>query len=196
MSESRTSDILTATDGDVWLVTRLQRFRVSSTAVGMVCRPWEAMMKWPFAQEGHGSNKEPREIEMLDDDPSALEIILNIAHLRFEAVPQSLGFEQLLSLATLTDKYQATRVLRPWISLWMMDISRFVGKPGYEECAWIAWEFGLEVDFERIVTHLILNAKTDKEGRCLVDDECLIGKQLPSGMIGQFFGSCRSPVLT
>ncbi|KAK3616282.1 hypothetical protein LTR56_026057 [Elasticomyces elasticus] len=122
-------------------------------------------------------------MEMQDDDPDALKIVLNIAHLRFEAVPQSLDFKQLLSLAILTDKYQATRVLRPWIANWTMDLTRFVGKPGYEECAWIAWEFGLEVEFEHIVTYLILHAKVDHEGSCLVDDEYLESKQLPSGLI-------------
>ncbi|KAK5694967.1 hypothetical protein LTR17_024728 [Elasticomyces elasticus] len=122
-------------------------------------------------------------MEMQDDDPDALKIVLNIAHLRFEAVPQSLDFKQLLSLAILTDKYQATRVLRPWIADWTMDLTRFVGKPGYEECAWIAWEFGLEVEFEHIVTYLILHAKVDHEGSCLVDDEYLESKQLPSGLI-------------
>ena len=184
MSEKITSNTIFFPGADVKLITGLQAFWVSSKAVGLVCRPWEAMVNWPSTKEVQENHVEPREICMEDDDPAALEILLNITHLRFEAVPRSLDFEQLLSLAILTDKYQATRILRPWINDWTMDLRRFIGKPGYEEWAWMAWEFGLEVEFERITTHLVLNAKVGDGGSHLVDDEHLEGKQLPSGLIG------------
>lgn len=53
------------------------------------------------------------EIDFRDNNAIALEILLNIAYLRFKKIPNKLEYRQLLALSILTDKYQATPLIIP-----------------------------------------------------------------------------------
>jgi hypothetical protein len=66
----------------------------------IACPPWAAMLIGPFAetQAAH-----PRIIDMRDNDHDALEILMNIIHLRFSKLPKTnkLTIEKLGCLARL-----------------------------------------------------------------------------------------------
>ncbi|KAK7734345.1 hypothetical protein SLS57_000038 [Botryosphaeria dothidea] len=67
---------------------------------------WKAI---PFNEGTRGD----RVIPLPDDDPEGLAILLNIAHFRFERVLMVLTFHGLLHVAILTEKYRATKMVRP-----------------------------------------------------------------------------------
>ncbi|EGP83044.1 uncharacterized protein MYCGRDRAFT_28401, partial [Zymoseptoria tritici IPO323] len=102
-----------------------------------------------------------------DDDWSALELVLRIAHLQFDRISSAISLADLLQLSILTDKYQATGIVRPWVSGWIQtswDKSTAAQKVQH---IWIAWEYGLITDFEKLVSTLVLEAQTNEYGTAL-----------------------------
>ncbi|KAK0637570.1 hypothetical protein DIS24_g10694 [Lasiodiplodia hormozganensis] len=117
-------------DGDVRITVHDHNgpriFIACSKAMGFVCSPWKRMLDGAFreAQAGEGGMKE---IWLPDDDPKALTILLNIAHLRFDKLPkEELPFETLRDLIVLSNKYCTTAILKPWIATWT---NFFLGSP-------------------------------------------------------------------
>ncbi|KAK8232572.1 hypothetical protein HDK77DRAFT_498648 [Phyllosticta capitalensis] len=142
-------------------------FIVSSKAMSMACGAWNSMLNGPFKEAQSTSGD--WEIELPEDDPAALAVLLNIVHLRFDLVPDELGFALLLQITVLTDKYDITRLIRPWATSWFQaaqDIASTT-KSGYEEWLWIAWELGQKNTFETLAAHLIQTVHVDADGRCL-----------------------------
>ena len=112
-----------------------------------------------------------------------MEIILNIAHLKFEKIPFTLELEEMVSLAVLTDKYGATKIVRPWIPSWTAHLKQYVKKPGFEQFLWIAWEFGMSEEFNRIAAGIVLQAGVTGDGTELVMDDKILHDRIPPGLI-------------
>lgn len=70
------------------------------------------MMKY-YSILGRKAGNGLLEIDFGDNNAAALEILLNIAYLRFKKIPNKLEYRQLLALSILTDKYQATPLIIP-----------------------------------------------------------------------------------
>ncbi|KAK8188430.1 uncharacterized protein BKA78DRAFT_345766 [Phyllosticta capitalensis] len=146
-------------------------FLVSSKAMSLASDVWKAMFNGHFreAQQPSGTNQQ-REVSFPDDDARALEILLNIAHMRYDLVPQKLSFSRLVQVTVATDKYGATKLLRPWYKAWMGDVIYLLTRPGHEEWLWIAWELGQTETFKTLVSHLVRVTWVDKDG-CLRNSE-------------------------
>ncbi|GME62712.1 hypothetical protein GTA08_BOTSDO02876 [Neofusicoccum parvum] len=125
--------------GDVCLLVqdesdkdKVGRFIVSSKALTFACEAWNRML----GPDGHFMEAQPidgmREIP-LSDNPSALAILLNIAHLRFKEVPRTLSFDDLLEVSVLTDRYGATTLVKPWVADWIKSLENTVEQYGNEE---------------------------------------------------------------
>ncbi|KAK8223642.1 hypothetical protein HDK90DRAFT_97554 [Phyllosticta capitalensis] len=164
-------------------------FIVSSKAMSMACVAWNSMLNGSFKEAQPTSGE--REVELPDDDPAALEVLLNIAHLRFDWVPSWLYFNVLLQVTVLTDKYDMTRLIRPWATSWFQTAQRLVSvtQSGYEEWLWIAWELGQTHTFETLATHLVKSVRVDNNGNCTTNTGKLLdpcrstGQQFPPGII-------------
>ncbi|OJD38598.1 nuclear pore protein [Diplodia corticola] len=139
-------------------------FVVSSKAMRLACAPWRVMLApdGPFLEAQKIGQKE---LSFPDDDAAPLTTLLHIAHLNFDKVPQNMTFRSLLSLAVLTDKYGATRLVRPWIKSWITDVSHLLLDPGYEEWLWIAWEFGQIASFQQLARKLVSDVRMTSGGR-------------------------------
>ncbi|KAF8444345.1 hypothetical protein BDZ91DRAFT_803794 [Kalaharituber pfeilii] len=59
------------------------------------------------------------EIQLLDDNPNALAVILRAIHLQSDWVPDSLTTEQLYQVAVLCDKYDMRQSLELWLRKWI-----------------------------------------------------------------------------
>ncbi|KAI1134664.1 hypothetical protein F5Y05DRAFT_397810 [Hypoxylon sp. FL0543] len=130
-------------------------------------------------------------VRLPDDNPKAMGVILNMLHACFETIPTSVcyfcdrsrhpfnrcfDYWDLYQLAQLTDKYDLTRILRPWAKDWVKDISPHATSPllciGYsgrpatfvELLSWIAWELGDIATFKSTAKHLILNCTMQPGG--------------------------------
>ncbi|KAK8071903.1 hypothetical protein PG996_005251 [Apiospora saccharicola] len=141
--------------GDVKLIAKrvvhgetvLQSFVASRTAMIRACKPWERMLAGSF---GEAQFDHPRILDFTEDSFVALEIVMNVIHLRFGDVPQRLALANLAELAMLTDKYMLTAIMAPWVERWINYLQSTVDKRGNEVYwLWISWEFGLLDIFDR-----------------------------------------------
>lgn len=192
--------------GDITLLVRDheqaidKRFVVSSKTMTFACNAWERML----APDGHfkeaQSTNAMQEIPFPDDNAAALSILLNIAHLRFEKIPPTLDFGNLLALSVLTDKYGATSLVRPWIKGWIDQLRDEVDLSGREEWLWVAWEFGEQDVFEHLTKKLTkeVTVRSDgkpvtQEGRVLdpEDDGCFF----PPGIIESIVAVRRQTIV-
>lgn len=152
---------------------RILIFVVSSHAMAPVCDAWahmatrhdrckeEEMAENVGSADGGGVASVP----LPDDDPDGLEVLLNIAHLRFDRVPEKLKFKRLLAVAVLMEKYGVTKMVRPWWQRWLAAVKDKAHVPGYEELLYIAWAFGDEKVLKSGVDHLIRSVGLDEEER-------------------------------
>lgn len=169
-------------------VKQQKTFLVSSKAMRLACDVWNKMLApdSPFLEAkevGHGKLSFP------EDDAAPLAILLHIAHLNFDKVSHYISFQQLLDLAVLTDKYGATKLVRPWIQSWIAVVQHLLLQPAYEEWLWIAWEFGQSRSFRQLAVHLVQEVKRTADGQCVTQkgrilDPSADNCHLPPDIIG------------
>lgn len=175
--------------GDLRLRTDTQDFIVSSKAMCLASPVWRAMLdpQGPWAKQASGTYSLP------EDDQNALLIILRIAHLHFNELPDVLVvYEHLLQLAVLCDKYDTVQLVRPWISKWQAPLQAQAeesgrdGYLGYETWLFIAWTFGDKAVFKKISRTLVLTSTfttVDDEPRLINAMGDLVGDTVPPGSI-------------
>ncbi|KAI1254013.1 hypothetical protein MGN70_004408 [Eutypa lata] len=118
---------------------------------------------------------EPWTVNLPDDDHDALKVLLDIVHSNFDKVPNSVtDLDDLYHIAVLTDKYDMTHLLRPWIRQWespkyeempLWDDSRGKSQDCFlEKHLWIAWQFGAQRRLYRLVRDLAQYSCLDENG--------------------------------
>jgi hypothetical protein len=118
---------------------------VSSAALILASPVWNKFIHppWEEVKDPAASNKE-KEIDCSEDNAYALLILLNIAHLRFDLVPNRLSCVDLYNVAILVDQYQCVKLVRPWLTFWLTDEEIQSKQAGQEGWLFIAWAFGRE----------------------------------------------------
>lgn len=95
-------------------------FLVSAKAMSLASPVWRTMLDpegpWRKQSSSWGS------LRLMDDEPGALLILLDIAHLAFHEVPGTPSFEKLVQLSVLCDKYDTVPLVRPWVARWIRDL--------------------------------------------------------------------------
>ncbi|RYP08026.1 hypothetical protein DL764_002172 [Monosporascus ibericus] len=155
---------------------------VDSKALSRSSRVWRAML-----DEGCAESKRPEPdqdwvVELPEEDPEAMLIILNIIHHRYGGVPRgekAMPIHSLYCLTVLTDKYGLTSLLQPWAQTWTKGLKdelprnteAAAGKSSLtlnslELLLWIAWELGNEQLFRGVYGYLVLNT-TVEEGHLI-----------------------------
>ncbi|KAF2136032.1 uncharacterized protein K452DRAFT_313517 [Aplosporella prunicola CBS 121167] len=104
-----------------------------------------------------------------------------------------MNFRSLLDLLILTDKYGATKLVRPWIKTWIADVQHLLLEPAYEEWLWIAWEFGRLASFQELAVHLVKEVRVTANGRCVTQKGRILDPsgescQLPPDIIESILG--------
>ena len=166
-------------------------FRVSRSNMCCACKPWKAMLK-PSSLFREGA-LHTAEVSFEDDDPPALRILLDIAHLNFNQIPKRLDFVTLLKISVLCDKYDTVRLVTPWIRKWTESLKEQVYAPGHEEWLFIAWTFG-DVNTYTLLTHdLVLGSRASYDGTLLGKTGLPIGQYMPPEAIGRL---CRKAIHT
>ncbi|KAF8536323.1 hypothetical protein BDD12DRAFT_851541 [Trichophaea hybrida] len=74
-----------------------------------------------------------------DHDPTALFIVFLILHARMQILPESVHFDNLVSVAAICDYYNISAVLQPWCGKWIDNWRQFIGTPGYEDWLFVSW---------------------------------------------------------
>jgi len=169
--------------GDIRLIVssadnNKKNFLVSSAALRMASVKWQALLNSMDSQS-------LAEIEFSDDDLCTIEIILQIAHLRFDDLPTSLNFTDLLNLAITCHKYEVVRLVGPFLRSWAWPWSPVFQESGYEQWLFIAWVFGYQDAFEALTDHLAATTRSNSEGDCLTSDGILSNDRMPRFIVGK-----------
>lgn len=187
-------------DGDFDLVvglgTESRTFCVSSKVMCLASPVWRAMLSLEhgFQESSPGTNV----ITLPEDDVLSIFIVLLASHVRFQEIPGSVTFKQLVNLCVVCDKYDCISVLQPWLSGWLALYKQDVMIPGWEEWAFIAWVVGDEAIFEQATDYIIVTSITMFDSDDLRNElsEKLEGK-IPSALASKsHFLIHRSPKCT
>ncbi|KAK1584932.1 uncharacterized protein LY79DRAFT_279731 [Colletotrichum navitas] len=164
-SASAVSNELVTYDQDGDLTIRvgpsLNPFRVDSKTVSRSSLVLKRMLFGGFA-ESRPSDGSDWVVDLPDDDCASMEILFGIIHGAFEKVPTELSLWNLYDLLAHTEKYDATRLLRPWAKAWLRNPS-VVGQTEEPELLCVAWELGDSALFKQML-HKITN-------ECLIDND-------------------------
>lgn len=109
--------------GEIYLCTPTKRFQVFSPALRLASPVFSRMLDptSPFLegrQLANSTHTSPAAIPVEDDDPDAMEVILNIAHHNGHRVPKKITAEMIFAIAALCDKYDMGAALSGWAGLW------------------------------------------------------------------------------
>ncbi|KAI1736465.1 hypothetical protein F4680DRAFT_432223 [Xylaria scruposa] len=144
-------------------------FIVCSRTLARASLVWNVMLNGEFKESKRfRSREEP--VDLPEDDPRPMALLLNIIHGRFDRVPSYdcvMNIRDLYDISVVTDKYDMAHVLRPWASGWLRSTHRLNKWPHLSlreqychERLWIYWELGDKVNFEKIANGLLLNSST------------------------------------
>ncbi|KAK1981485.1 hypothetical protein LZ30DRAFT_592637 [Colletotrichum cereale] len=129
-------------DGDLIICVgpESRRYRIDSKTLSRSSPVFKKMLFGGFA-ESRPSDGGDWTVDLPDDDSTSMDIMLNIVHGAFEFVPEYLSLKHLYSLLALTEKYDATRLLRPWARAWIQN-EAIKDQTGEPELLSVAWEMG------------------------------------------------------
>ena len=166
-------------------------FHVANAAMCLASPVWDKMLA-PGGSFKEGKNgHHDTAVNFHDDDPGALHILLNIAHLRFKDIPAELTFEELLQISMLSDKYDMVQLLGPWVSDWVRALKSRAFEVGFEEWLFIAWALGDHEMHDNLSRHLVLTVRMSKDGVCVNQSGQRLGQTMPPQAIGKLI-SMRS----
>ena len=106
-------------------------------------------------------------VELPEDNPQAMKILLSSMHSQYEHVPTALSLTELYQVLLVCDKYDTIRMIRPWAQLWFLPHTPLAKSTGNEILMWIAWELGSENVFREVAARLCLECEVDPEGHLL-----------------------------
>ncbi|KAH8802901.1 hypothetical protein F5884DRAFT_489470 [Xylogone sp. PMI_703] len=184
-SENNYDELFTFESGDVEILATYDNKpvvgKVSSQALALaspvwrkfVFPPWRSLQPEDSAidlnspnENSSGSHK-ANQIDFKEDDGQALLLILRIAHLRFNQIPNKLVYEELLEIAVLVDQYDCYELVQPWLKNWLVDEEKESLIPGHENWLFIAWVFHRKKVFENLATRMVKTIRVNDKGQAL-----------------------------
>jgi hypothetical protein len=155
---------------------------VSSAALSIASPVWKKFLYPPWST----SNTPVTQLDFTSDEPIALLLLLNIAHLQFRNIPIMLDYPTLLEVAILCDQYACVSLVYPWLETWLiLDEEKESKEEGKEGWLFIAWVFGRESIFEALAEKLVLEIKVGKDRSCLTKKGKALPEPMPNGIIGK-----------
>src|SRR5690606_8868525 len=107
-------------DGDLNLRAATTTFKVCSATLRRSSPVWKAMLFGPWKESKPTKNTGKKWlIELPEDPPTALKIVLAILHTQVDAVPSAVDVPVFADILVLTDKYDMRKIIWPWIFEWV-----------------------------------------------------------------------------
>jgi hypothetical protein len=165
--------IMVDDDGDLRLVVGVDRrgFVVCSRSVARASRVFKRMLSGGFRESRQATETlAPWVVELPEDDPKAAEPLLCIAHSRFDTIPATLTPLELHSLLVFAEKYDMTKLMRPWVQAWMPQPEDWQDSSAdYGTMIGIAWGLGIQDAFLDVTKRMVVEYRVGADGQ-LVDD--------------------------
>ncbi|KAH7090248.1 hypothetical protein FB567DRAFT_438069 [Paraphoma chrysanthemicola] len=164
-------------------------FQVNKGSVRHASSVWGAMLSGDWAESGMS------EVAFPDDSCYAFQIVLEIAHLQFAKLPESLTQKQLIDIAKLADKYDLGQVLpavvefKKWLQPYKDSAGHWPTDTDFQDFAIITSAFKLPAEFDYIINWLALHVNVDELGKYYYQDskqkKVTLGSCLPSRVFGK-----------
>lgn len=112
-------------DGDATLVVSnaldnsKRRFLVSTVVLSLASRYFDRLFNGHMAEARKLSNGGPVSVDLDEDDPRAVELILRVLHHQAPDPSVHLDLSLIASIALHADKYDTCTVLEPWVTHWL-----------------------------------------------------------------------------
>lgn len=168
-------------NGDLVLLVGHQTegsFRVCSRTLARASEVFRKMLFGGFMESrSRYHNDTDWEVKLPEDNADAMGIFLSIVHGNFDDVPGTMALRPLYDLLSLTNKYDATHVVRPWARAWIQD-KDVMSRTSEPELLCVAWELGHHSLFKDILEKIAVNVSIGKNG------EVFFGKRTPNGVSG------------
>ena len=165
-------------------------FLVCSRTIARVSPVFDRMLNGSFAEARREDGKEWI-VDLPYDNPSAMELFLNLSHGHAHKAPRSLSTHELYDLTLLTHFYDATQVLAPWILPWIgsleQDLLTSVGDDdaALPQMLYISWELGHRQVFEATMRRITMEGL----GSMFVEGSVLRQLQMPTDVVGKTISS-------
>ncbi|TGO70496.1 hypothetical protein BELL_0716g00010 [Botrytis elliptica] len=179
---------------------RIITFKLSSHALCFASPVWKKFVFPPFPLlSSLGNEEEPNlkkacavpeeqfpdiELDFTEDNPEALLILLQIAHLKFSKIPSQLPYEVLYNVAVICDLYDCRSLVKPWIQGWLKDEANEAYLPHKEGWLWIAYYFGRKEKFYHMMKIVALQLTIGDDGRCVMGDPPFYTEPYPLDLEG------------
>jgi hypothetical protein len=165
-------------------------FTVCSRTLARVSPVFEKMLFGNFKESRPTTKSSDWRVKLPADKVVPLAIFLHICHGQLHRVPKTLPIEDLYDLTVLTNYYDGTQILGPWVNDWMASIEDDAreSQTALAKAMWIAWEFGRKDLFMRIAHKLLL----ETEGPLGANDDEFQDLRMPPDIMGMFHTMARS----
>ncbi|KAJ4302457.1 hypothetical protein N0V88_002601 [Collariella sp. IMI 366227] len=163
--------------------TKPMCFLVCSKTLARVSPVFDRMIYGSFS-EAKPSDGKDWVVNLPADKPSAMELFLTIAHGHLHKAPRALSTQELYDLTALTDFYNSTHILGPWIYPWIRTLHDATSGPEVDtvpKILGIGWVLGHQQMFEATVRRITMEGP----GSMFVEGSVLQQLQIPSDIIGQ-----------
>ncbi|KAK8040062.1 hypothetical protein PG993_008473 [Apiospora rasikravindrae] len=153
-----------------------KEFLVDSHTMARASEKWKELVK--AMQKHSSSSKHP--ITNLRGNSTAYDLIFFVMHCRFADIPTKLDQPTFYELLKITEEYQVTYLLQPWVVKWVKDhqeppcvvppqYDRVYFIPDLHERLWIAWVLGAKLMFRDIIMFIIRKMSIDECSTVLID---------------------------
>jgi BTB/POZ domain len=143
------------------------QMRVSSGHLILVSPVFKRLLKGGFAECHTLTSAGTAEICLPDDNPEAMQILLNIIHGHTRKVPREIKFDTLTQISILIDKYSLHEVVEVFTDLWFDKLKYHVcGSFGEELMPWICvtWVLRKAEYFQRTTRTAMRESEGNLEG--------------------------------
>lgn len=185
--------------------TQACTYIVCSKTLSRVSRIWKRLLYGGFAESEKPEDGTQWTVHLPEDDPWPMQFILSITHSCFyHVIPRIERFhlEDMYMVTVLTDKYDLTRIVRPWACGWTQRTWCFLNSErewiaalnSLVQCLWVAWELGDQASFKLALQLIAHNTTLSEDGKLeshrSLNGDALLFKTLmePPGADGKISG--------
>lgn len=167
-------------------------FTVCSRTLARISPVFDRMLYGYFAESKKATtSRDDWIVDLPDDKPAAMEIFLNVAHSNFRKVPRVLSVDDLYDVTALTNYYDATMILSPWVDRWISSIDDIAQDANLlmPKLLWISWELGRKDTLITTSRRMLMESEGPRFAECCEIEDIqtppdIVGKSRSEGEVG------------
>lgn len=126
--------------------------RVSSKVLSIASSVFAAMLRPNFLEGGERSETNPKSIALPEDDPEAVTWVCHAIHFQ-DDIEEEISLELIEKIAVFCDKYNCSRALASWSTVWLKRfqleaiVPEYCLKFAYERLVFVSYAFNNQYAF-------------------------------------------------